>query len=60
MYIEIYNVMLIFPRDRFRTTVNVLGDSLGAGIVNQFSQNELSRLSQQKQRTATDNNQFVD
>lgn len=52
--------MLLFPRDRFRTTINVLGDSLGAGIVNQFSQNELSRLSQQKQRTATDNNQFVD
>jgi len=28
--------------DRFRTTINVLGDSLGAGIVNHLSKNELN------------------
>lgn len=31
-------------RDRFRTTINVLGDSLGAGIVNHLSRNELARI----------------
>merc|ERR1712080_783462 len=30
--------------DRFRTTINVLGDSIGAGIVNHLSKEELLRL----------------
>lgn len=30
--------------DRFRTTINVLGDSLGAGIVNELSKEELEKL----------------
>lgn len=30
--------------DRFRTTINVLGDSLGAGIVHHLSKNELNDL----------------
>ncbi|XP_034940105.1 excitatory amino acid transporter 1-like [Chelonus insularis] len=30
--------------DRFRTSVNVIGDSLGAGIVNHLSRNELAAL----------------
>lgn len=30
--------------DRFRTTINVLGDSLGAGIVNHLSKQELARI----------------
>ncbi|XP_012282239.1 excitatory amino acid transporter 1 [Orussus abietinus] len=30
--------------DRLRTTVNVVGDSLGAGIVNYFSRNELTSM----------------
>merc|ERR1711902_241519 len=30
--------------DRFRTAINVLGDSLGAGIVSHLSQNELETL----------------
>lgn len=36
--------MLIFGcfcRDRFRTTVNVLGDAIGAGIVEHLSREEL-------------------
>jgi len=31
--------------DRFRTTINVLGDSLGAGIVNHLSRGELEKMS---------------
>lgn len=31
-------------RDRFRTSVNVIGDSLGAGIVNHLSRDELAAL----------------
>merc|ERR1719411_2092728 len=30
--------------DRFRTAINVLGDSIGAGIVNHLSKEELLRL----------------
>lgn len=30
-------------RDRFRTVVNVLGDSFGAGIIEHFSREELKR-----------------
>ncbi|KAF0310832.1 Excitatory amino acid transporter 3 [Amphibalanus amphitrite] len=30
--------------DRFRTTINVLGDSLGAGIVNHLSKQELANI----------------
>ncbi|XP_015600706.1 excitatory amino acid transporter 1 isoform X2 [Cephus cinctus] len=32
--------------DRFRTTINVMGDSLGAGIVNYLSRNELNSFPQ--------------
>ena len=35
---------VIFDRDRFRTTINVLGDSLGAGIVNHLSKRELEKM----------------
>ncbi|KAG7208301.1 hypothetical protein KM043_014541 [Ampulex compressa] len=46
--------------DRCRTTVNVVGDSLGAGIVNHLSRNELSALhpnpqqQQQQQQNGAD------
>merc|ERR1712098_373306 len=30
--------------DRFRTTINVLGDSLGAGIVSHLSEEEMAKL----------------
>lgn len=33
----------ILFRDRFRTMINVMGDSLGAGIVNHLSKSELQR-----------------
>lgn len=47
------DVFLIFAvdwlLDRCRTTVNVMGDSLGAGIVNHLSKNELAALPQHRQ-----------
>lgn len=30
--------------DRFRTTINVLGDSIGAGIVAHLSRNDLQKF----------------
>ena len=46
--ISSYNCMIWLFRsifsDRFRTSVNVVGDSLGAGIVNHLSRNELALL----------------
>lgn len=34
----------LYFRDRFRTAVNVLGDSFGAGIVEHLSQKELQEM----------------
>lgn len=36
--------MDFFFRDRFRTTINVLGDSLGAGLVDVLSKAELDSM----------------
>lgn len=33
-----------YYRDRFRTTVNVLGDSFGVGIVQHYSRKQLSKI----------------
>lgn len=33
--------LFLFLRDRFRTTVNVLGDSIGAGVVEHLSRDDL-------------------
>ena len=51
---NVYNNYLIYS-DRCRTTVNVMGDSLGAGIVNHLSRAELAILPQhgiQKQNSS--------
>lgn len=34
----------LFPRDRFRTMVNVLGDAFGTGIVEKLSKKELEQM----------------
>lgn len=38
------NLKYYFFRDRFRTVVNVLGDSFGAAIVAHYSQKELATI----------------
>lgn len=43
-YICEANIEMLLCSDRFRTTVNVVGDSLGAGIVNHMSKAELQTL----------------
>lgn len=51
-FIQIYSLLLCKPtlspvtplRDRFRTSVNVVGDSYGAGIVYHMSKAELEEL----------------
>ena len=37
-------------RDRFRTSVNVLGDAFGAGIVHHLSRDDLAREDEEHQR----------
>ena len=39
-------LILIFCHFRFRTTVNVLGDAIGAGIVYHLSKKELDKMDQ--------------
>lgn len=38
-----YSISECFHRDRFRTTVNVLGDSIGAGVVEHLSRDDLRK-----------------
>lgn len=38
-----YSLSVFFHRDRFRTTVNVLGDSIGAGVVEHLSRDDLRK-----------------
>lgn len=49
----IYNIFSktfsIFSRDRCRTSINVLGDSYGAGIIAKLSQNDLEALDNPEQ-----------
>jgi Na+/H+-dicarboxylate symporters len=43
-----YDDILCNFRDRFRTTINVLGDSIGAGIVDHMSKAELLKITQRE------------
>lgn len=40
----IYIIVPIILRDRIRTSINVLGDGYGAGIVYHLSKNELDQM----------------
>ena len=49
------------PFRRFRTTVNVLGDAIGAGIVYHLSKEELELIDQQEnERTMGNENNLTD
>ena len=39
--------VIVLCRDRFRTVVNVLGDAIGAGIVEHLSRDELKAADQE-------------
>lgn len=39
-----FRLSCLFPRDRFRTMVNVLGDAFGTGIVEKLSKKELEQV----------------
>lgn len=43
------------PRDRFRTSVNVLGDAYGAGIVHHLSRADLDRMDEEDRQIALEN-----
>jgi Na+/H+-dicarboxylate symporter len=45
-YLQTSLVTFFVARDRFRTMINVLGDSIGAGIVDHLSKSELLKLGQ--------------
>ena len=42
-------------RDRFRTSVNVLGDAYGAGIVHHLSKADLERMDEEDRQLALEN-----
>ena len=42
-------------RDRFRTSVNVLGDAYGAGIVHHLSKADLERMDEEDRQIALEN-----
>ena len=41
---------LFSSRDRIRTAVNVLGDSVGAGVVDQLSRKDLQKMDELRAR----------
>lgn len=47
-----------FFRDRLRTTTNVLGDSLGAGIVEHLSRHELKRKDPEMANSVIEENEM--
>jgi len=44
-----YSKYLTFYRERFRTAVNVMGDSFGAGIVDHMSKGDLAKIDREAQ-----------
>lgn len=48
LYIYIIWFYIFSVRDRFRTMINVEGDSIGAGIVNKLSQDDLAKQDEEE------------
>ena len=50
------NNFFLQNRDRLRTAVNILGDSIGAGIVAHLCRNDLDQMNNEEDSQIDDNN----
>ena len=48
----------MFSRDRFRTTVNVWGDSVGAAIIAKLSKSDLKAMDKDEEAAGVDNDAY--
>ena len=51
-------IFIMFSRDRFRTTVNVWGDSVGAAIIAKLSKSDLKAMDKDEEAAGVDNDAY--
>ncbi len=55
MQITNSNCFAFYLRDRLRTAVNILGDSIGAGIVDHLCKKDLEKMNNEEESQFEDN-----